>query len=160
MFADDDPNKREETTTTKTETTTAKQETTKKPEKETVYYSSNTEDTVKNGNLGIYAYKNRGGAYDIYWVIDFDNGYVYNFFEGNGNNYCDRIKIDYGDLNSGVKIIFNDGFNVWVYNLHFKYKDTPNHLIVSDNDGFDLDFYPTDINTALAVKLSKTITDY
>lgn len=160
MFADDDPNKPEETTTKKPESTTAKKETTVKQEKETVYYSSNTEDTVKNGNSGIYAYKNRAGAYDIYWVIDFDNGYVYNFFEGNGDDTCDRLKIESGDLNSAVKITWHDGGDEWSYLLHFKYVDNPNHLIVNDNDGFDLDYYPTDINTALAVKLSKTIRDY
>lgn len=158
MFADDDPNKPEETTTKKTESTT-KKETTTKQEKETVYYSSNTEDTVRNGNSGIYAYKNRGGTYDIYWVIDFDNGYVYNFFEGNGDNTCDRLKIESGDLNSAVKITWHDNGDVWSYLLHFKYIDNPNHLIVNDNDGFDLDFYPTDINTALAVKNSKIITE-
>ena len=130
------------------------------PKKESVSYSTNDKDSVKDGNKGIYAYKNRGGQYDIYWIIDFDSGYVYNFFEGNGDDTCDRVKIDYGNLNDYVKITWHDGNDKWSYGLHFKYKRQPDHLIVQDNDGFDLDFYSTNLNAALKVRETKTIKDY
>lgn len=130
------------------------------PKKESVSYSTNDKDSVKDGNKGIYAYKSRGGQYDIYWIIDFDSGYVYNFFDGNGDDTCDRVKIDYGNLNDYVKITWHDGNDKWSYGLHFKYRRQPDHLIVQDNDGFDLDFYSTNLNAALKVRETKTIKDY
>lgn len=130
------------------------------PEKESVSYSTNDKDSVKDGNKGIYAYKNRGGQYDIYWIIDFDSGYVYNFFDGNGDDTCDRVKIDYGNLNDYVKITWHDGNDKWSYGLHFKYKRQPDHLIVQDNDGFDLDFYSANLNATLKVRETKKIKDY
>lgn len=130
------------------------------PKKESVSYSTNDKDSVKDGNKGIYAYKSRGGQYDIYWIIDFDAGYVYNYFDGNGDNNCDRVKIDSGNLNDYVKITWHDGNDQWSYGLHFKYRRQPDHLIVQDNDGFDLDFYSTNLNAALKVRETKKIKDY
>lgn len=128
--------------------------------KESVSYSTNDKDSVKDGNKGVYAYKNRGGQYDIYWIIDLDAGYVYNYFDGNGDDTCDRVKIDYGNLNDYVKITWHDGNDKWSYGLHFKYKRQPDHLIVQDNDGFDLDFYSTNLYEALKVREKKKIKDY
>lgn len=131
-----------------------------KPKKESVSYSTNDKDSVKDGNKGIYAYKSRGGQYDIYWIIDFDAGYVYNYFDGNGDDNCDRVKIDSGNLNDYVKITWHDGNDQWSYGLHFKYRRQPDHLIVQDNDGFDLDFYSTNLNAALKIRETKKIKDY
>ena len=130
------------------------------PKKESVSYSTNDKDSVKDGNKGIYAYKSRGGQYDIYWIIDFDAGYVYNYFDGNGDDNCDRVKIDSGNLNDYVKITWHDGNDQWSYGLHFKYRRQPDHLIVQDNDGFDLDFYSTNLNAALKIRETKKIKDY
>lgn len=130
------------------------------PKKESVSYSTNEKDSVKDGNKGIYAYKSRGGQYDIYWIIDFDAGYVYNYFDGNGDDNCDRVKIDSGNLNEYVKITWHDGNDQWSYGLHFKYRRQPDHLIVQDNDGFDLDFYSTNLNAALKIRETKKIKDY
>ena len=130
------------------------------PKKESVSYSTNDKDSVKDGNKGIYAYKSRGGQYDIYWIIDFDAGYVYNYFDGNGDDNCDRVKIDSGNLNEYVKITWHDGNDQWSYGLHFKYRRQPDHLIVQDNDGFDLDFYSTNLNAALKIRETKKIKDY
>lgn len=132
----------------------------KEPKKESVSYSTNDKDSVKDGNKGIYAYKSRGGQYDIYWIIDFDAGYVYNYFDGNGDDNCDRVKIDSGNLNDYVKITWHDGNDQWSYGLHFKYRRQPDHLIVQDNDGFDLDFYSTNLNAALKIREEKNIKDY
>lgn len=131
---------------------------TKKPE--LVDYSTNDKSTVKNGNSGIYAYKNHGGTYDNYWVIDFDNGYVYNFQKGNGNSLCDRVKIDSGDLNSVVIITYHDGSDKWQYGLHFKWARQPDHLILQDNDGFEYDFYTTNLENALTIRDTMRMVDY
>ena len=144
-------------TTSPPESTTAP-ETTKAPE--TVSYSTNTKDTVKDGNNGVYSYKSRGGTYDNYYIIDFDEGYVYFFSDGNGDTTCDRLKIDSGDLNNVLIITYHDGSDVWSYGLHFKWKNQPDHLILQDNDGFEYDFYTTDLSKALAIRDQKTIHDY
>lgn len=125
-----------------------------------VYYSTNTKDTVKNGNSGIYSYKSIGGTYDIYWVIDFDEGYVYFFTDGDGNEICDRVKIDSGDLNSGVIITYHDGDSTWQEALHFKWANQPDHLVAVDADYFDYDYYTTDLTDALAIRDSRRIVDY
>ncbi len=158
----DDPNKKVETETSKE----SESETTKSENKSTqsggssVSYSTNTSDTVKNGNSGVYSYMSRGGSYDIYWIIDFDEGYVYWFTEGNGDTTCDRLKIDSGDLNSVVIITYHDGEDTWSYGLHFKYVDNPDHLIMQDNDGFEYDYYTTNLSSALSLRSHKTIKDY
>lgn len=125
-----------------------------------VYYSTNTQATVDNGNTGVYSYKNKGGSYDNYWIIDFDKGYVYNFLDGNGDEHCERLKIESGDLNSVLIITYHDGGLTWSYGLHFKYVDHPEHLILQDNNGFEYDFYPTNLSKALVVRGEKTIKDY
>ena len=127
---------------------------------EGVSYSTNTKDKVKEGNAGVYSYKSRGGSYEIYYIIDFDEGYVYSFTEGNGNDTCDRLKIESGDLNDVVVITYHDSGDEWSYGLHFKYKNQPDHLIMEDNDYFEYDYYSTNLDNALKIRDSKTIHDY
>ena len=82
-----------------------------------VSYSTNPDSTVKNGDSGVYAYKSRGGTYSNYYIIDFDEGYVYSFSEGNGSGGCDRVKIDFCDLNSVMVITYHDGDMVLVEHI-------------------------------------------
>ena len=125
-----------------------------------VYYSTNTKKTVKNGNSGVYSYKKEGYSYDQYYIIDFDNRYVYYFIHGEENERCERVKMVSGDLNSVLIITYHDGNDVWSYGLHFKWVNQPNHLILQDNDGFEYDFYTTDLDDALKILKTKTIYDY
>ena len=127
---------------------------------EPVDYSTNTMDTVRDGNAGIYSYKSRGGSYAIYYIIDFDEGYVYRFTEGNGDSTCDRLKIDKGDLNTVVIVTYHDGGDTWQNGLHFKHAKMPDHLILEDNDHMEYDFYTTDLDDALQLRDQKTIHDY
>lgn len=126
-----------------------------------VSYSTNDLETAKKGNSGVFSYKNRGGSYDIYYIIDFDEGYVYYFLDGNDDDAsCDRVKIDSGDLNSVLIITYHDGSDTWSYGLHFKWKNQPDHLVLEDNDHFEYDFYTTNLNDALAIRNGRKIIDY
>lgn len=125
-----------------------------------VSYSTNSKDTVKDGNAGVYSYKRRAGTYDIYYIIDFDEGYVYFFCDGNGDTSCDRIKIDSGTLNDVVKITYHDGNYTWQEGFHFKWAGQPDHLVMEDSNHFDYDFYTTDLDKALKIRDSHSITDY
>lgn len=125
-----------------------------------VDYSTNDLETAKAGNSGVFAYKNIGGSYDIYYIIDFDEGYVYYFLDGNGDTSGDRLKIDSGDLNSVLIITYHDGSDIWSYGLHFKWKNQPDHLIVEGDDGFESDYYTTNLDDALTIRNSKSIKDY
>ena len=125
-----------------------------------VFYSTNDYDTATKGNTGVFSYKNSGASYDIYWIVDFDEGYVYNFTDGNGDTYCDRIKIDSGTLNDTVTITYHDGGVTWSYYLHFKYVKHPETLIVVDQNGFDYKYSTTNLNAALSLMASKNINDY
>ena len=130
------------------------------PNNNPVSYSTNTRATVKNGNSGVYSYKSNGGVYDIYWIIDFDEGYVYWFTEGNGNEHCDRLKMQSGDLNTSLKITYHDDGVMWSYLLYFKYKNQPDILVMCDNDGFTREYSPTNLSDALALRKTKTIISY
>ena len=130
----------------------------KKPEP--VSYSTNDYETAKQGNTGIFAYVDDSGIYDIYWIIDFDEGYVYWFTDGNGDGQCDRLKIESGNLNTVLIITYHDGGTEWSNGLHFKYKNQPNHLIMQDQDGFEYNYYSTDLEEALAIRSTKNIKDY
>lgn len=127
---------------------------------EDVFYSTNSAEKAKEGNSGVFSYKSKGGSYDNYYLIDFDEGYVYSFSEGNGEEICDRIKIVSGNLNDVLIITYHDGATEWSYGLHFKWKRQPDHLVVQDEDGFTYDFYYTDLDEALQIRDNKTIIDY
>lgn len=131
------------------------------PEKpKPVYYSTNDLETAKKGNTGVFAYVSTGKFYDVYYIIDFDEGYVYYFLEGEGNDFCDKLKIDFGDLNNYVQITWHDGDLVWSYGLHFKYVNQPDQLIVQDNDGFEIELRPTDLQKALKIRATKNIKEW
>lgn len=125
-----------------------------------VFYSTNDYETAKNGNTGVFSYRDRGSSYDIYWIIDFDEGYVYYFTDGNGESSCDRLKIDSGTLNDKVTITYHDGGDTWSYKLHFKYVDHPEALIMVDQNGFDWEYSTTDLDDALNLRATKNIKDY
>lgn len=57
-------------------------------------------------------------------------------------------------------ITYHDGEDEWSYGLHFKWKNQPDHLIVQDEDGFEWDYYTTDLEDALDLRDSKKIKDY
>lgn len=149
----DDPNR--QTTEPKTETSGDNVQ-----NDNSTFYSTNDLQTAKKGNSGVFAYRSRGGTYYRYWIIDFKEGYVYYFTDGNGESTCDRLKIDNGDLNEGILITYHAGGDTWQNALHFKWARQPDHLILEDNDHFEYDFYATDLDEALTVRDTKTITDY
>lgn len=148
MKEEDDPNKPVESETPDVE------------EDSPVFYSTNTYEAAKEGNSGVFSYRDRGNSYDIYWIIDFDEGYVYYFTDGNGDSTCDRLKIDSGTLNDKVIITYHDGGDEWSYSLHFKYVDHPETLIMVDQNGFDYKYSTTDLDDALSLRATKTIKDY
>ena len=122
-----------------------------------VFYSTKDYETAKKGNAGIFSYKNKSGSYDVYWIIDFDAGYIYYFTDGNGENNCDKIKIVSGDLNEKITIIWNYGGEKATWYLYFKYVESPVTLIVRDHLGFATEFKTTDLEDALNVRKTKTI---
>ena len=148
MKEEDDPNKPVESETPNVE------------EDSPVFYSTNTYEAAKEGNSGVFSYRDRGNSYDIYWIIDFDEGYVYYFTDGNGDSTCDRLKIDSGTLNDKVIITYHDGGDEWSYSLHFKYVDHPETLIMVDQNGFDYKYSTTDLDDALSLRATRTIKDY
>ena len=129
-----------------------------------VPYSTNSKDTVRNGNSGVYAYANGpanggSGTYNVYWIIDFDEGYVYSFSDG-VNEICDKVKIESGDLNSVLIITYHDGDDVWSYGLCFHWKNQPDTLIVQLEPGMEIEYRTTNLEKALAIRDSKKILDY
>lgn len=125
-----------------------------------VFYSTNDYETAKKGDTGVFAYVDQGASYDIYWIIDFDEGYVYYFTDGNGESFCDRLKIDSGTLNDKITITYHDGGDTWSYKLHFKYISHPETLIMVDQNGFDWEYSTTDLEDALIIRSTKNIKDY
>lgn len=125
-----------------------------------VYYSTNDHETAREGNSGVFAYKEAGNSYDVYYIIDFDEGYVYYFTDGNGEVGCQRSRIESGDLNSVLITTYHEAGEVWSYGLHFKWKRNPYTLIVEDEDGFEWTYSPTFLEDALRIRDKKTIVDY
>ena len=160
MMEEDDPNKPVETPAPEVENKVEDNIEDKEEEVEgPVYYSSNTRDEAKNGNSGQFAYVDRGKNYWTYYIIDFDEGYVYRFMEGNGEESCDRVKIVSGDLNSGLKITYHDGGDEWSETLHFKYENRPDRLIMVDHNHYEWEYYAEGLDDALKIKNKKTIID-
>lgn len=126
----------------------------------TVSYSNNNLQTAKQGKSGVFAYKSKGGQYNNYYIIDFDEGYVYSFAHGNGDATCDRVKIVSGNLNKVVIITYHDDGMKWSYGLCFKWVNQPDHMILSEEDGYTYDFYATDLKDALRLMLKKKVINY
>ncbi len=123
-------------------------------------YTSNDKNHYKDGDSGQYAYKASHQNYDIYLIIDFDEGYVYRFLDGDGNTDCDKVAITSGSLNDVLIITYHEGGSSWQNGLHFKYKNQPDQLILEDDDHFEYDFTGTSLKTALSKKASKKIYIY
>ena len=124
------------------------------------FYSTNPYDVAKEGNTGVFSYKSKSGTYDVYWIINFDEGYVYWFTDGNGENFCDKLKIEDGTLNDRITITWHiDGEETSWY-LHFKNENSPVTLIVNDHNGFETEFGTTDLDDALKLRNTKNIKEY
>ena len=130
------------------------------PKNTAVYHSSGDREIAKEGDTGVYAFKSEGGQYDIYYIVDFDEEYVYRFTDGNGEEYCDRLKIDSGSLASYIVFTYHDGGDTWQNALNFKFSSNPEHVILQDGSGYDTDFYGTDLEAALRLRDSKLVIDY
>ena len=143
-------------TNTMTTNQIQKPENNEKTAKSYNFYTTNSDDKAKDGNSGKYAYVKKGKNYDIYWIIDFEKGYVYDFSEGNGDTQYEKIKIKSGNLNDGLKLSYKDSSNAWAKNLHFKYKNKPHSFIIIDNDGFEYNLTTTSLENALKLMESKT----
>lgn len=125
-----------------------------------LFYTTNDKNTVKDGNTGKYAYIKMSGQYAIYYIIAFDEGYVYRFLDGNGDETSDRLPITGGTLNDVIILTYHDGGTEWQNALSFKYKRQPTTLILQDYDYSTYTFDPTDLNHALELLATKTIIDY
>ncbi len=132
--------------------------TTDQPSEQTVVYSTNDEETVKNGNSGVYAYKSSGEDGDEYYIIDFEEAAVYRFSDSDGT--CQRVKMVSGDLNDGLVITYHNGGDVRSGSLRFERKNQPERLIVQEADGTERTFEPAGLREALAIRDAKTLVDY
>ncbi len=129
--------------------------------KESLYYTTNDEDSVKNGDSGVYAYVKKGSNYDIYIIIDFDEGYYYYFKHGDGSMNGDKVKITSGNLKEKVVITYDDGGgSQWCEGISFKDSSITDKAYWYDADNFEYEFTATDLQSALTIRDSKTLTDY
>ena len=124
-----------------------------KQTKNTTFNSTNDEETAKLGNSGKFAYINRLKNYDLYYLIDFDEGVVYSFHYEQG--FVDGIvyTIDSGDLNNGLNVKYDSGDDAsdFTFVLHFHYVNNPDVLIENLN-GVDTKYKATSIDDALKLK--------
>jgi ABC-type glycerol-3-phosphate transport system substrate-binding protein len=123
-------------------------------------YSTNSLESAKEGNSGVFSYKQSGTNYDVYWIIDFDEGYAYYFTYGNENGTCERVQIESGTLNEYIVVTYHDGGDTWQYGLSFKRKNQPDRLIQQDTNGGEYEFSATNLKDALEIRDTMTIVDY
>lgn len=133
LKAEDDPNKPKETADT---SEAAAEETSDEgtgsgedaqQTKSTIFNSTNDADTAKLGNSGKFSYVKRLSNYDLYILIDFDDGVVYDLQYENGNVDGTVYTIDSGDLNKGLNTIYEADGSTFVF--HFHYVENPAVLI-------------------------------
>lgn len=155
LKAEDDPNKPKETADT---SEAAAEETSDEgagsgedaqQTKSTIFNSTNDADTAKLGNSGMFSYIKKGPQYDLYYLIDFDEGVVYDFHYENGYVDGTVYTIGSGDLNSGLEVIYNDG--EFTFYLHFHYENNPAALIEL-LDGEETKFDAASIDSTLKIK--------
>lgn len=108
---------------------------------------------------GRFAYKSKGGSYEEYWIIDFDEGYLYCFSNKADDSSCLKFEIDSGDLNSYVSFTYHFENQNYEMAAHFKWVRQPDHLVIYVSDKLQYDYYYTDLYKALAIRDRKTIKD-
>lgn len=129
-----------------------------KPKKASpVFYSTNDYKNAKKGNKGVFSYVESTGSYEVYYIIDFNKGYVYYFTDGNGDETCDKLKIESGDLNHKVTTTYHVDGEEWSNYFHFKYENHPETLIMVDDNGFETKFTTVSLSDALSIRDSKKI---
>lgn len=124
------------------------------------FYTTNDSATAKLGNTGVYAYVMTHNTYNVYWVIDFDQGCAYTFTDQEGDTYCSKIKIESGTLNDYVAITYHADNTSWSQRLYFKYKNQPTILIMYDEDGFTHEYETTSLTAAWKLMYSKSMINY
>ena len=155
LKAEDDPSKPKETADTSEATVEetpdegAESGEDAQQTKNTIFNSTNDADTAKLGNSGKFSYIKKGPQYDLYYLIDFDEGVVYNFHYENGYVDGTVYTIGSGDLNSGLEAIYNDG--EFTFYLHFHYENNPAALIEL-LDGEETKFDAASIDDTLKIK--------
>lgn len=162
QLKEDDPNKPaevvEENGDSATENVTAEKESdkptgddtnNKQSKKETTFNSTNDDETAKLGNSGKFAYLKRAPQYEVYYLIDFDEGVVYNFHYEQGTVDGTVYTIDSGDLNSGLNAVYNGGEFTVV--LHFHYVNNP-AVLIEYNDGEETKYDAASIDNTLKIK--------
>ena len=129
-------------------------------EADNTYYSTNDYENAKKGNVGKFAYVHEYTSYNIYFLIDFDEGYVYKIIDGDGGNSADRLKIESGDLNTSLLYRYHDGDSEWSEILHFNYENNPSTLIYVDNSGAKNKYRATSIEKVQDLLNTKQVVDY
>lgn len=122
------------------------------------YYSTNDYENAKKGNVGKFAYVHECKSYNIYFLIDFDEGYVYKIIDN--ENTADRLKIESGDLNTSLLYRYHDGSGEWSEILHFNYENNPSTLIYVDNSGAKNKYRATSIEKVQDLLNTKQVVDY
>ena len=155
LNAEDDPNKPKETGDTSeaaVEETSAEEtesgENTQQT-KNTTFNSTNDKETAKLGNSGKFAYIKRLSNYDLFYLIDFDEGVVYNFHYEQGYVDGTVYSIDSGDLNNGLYAIY--GEDEFTIVLHFHYVNNPD-VLIEYLDGEETKYNAASIDDVLKIK--------
>ena len=155
LNAEDDPNKPKETVDTSEAASeeTANEGTEGGEEaqqtKDTTFNSTNDEETAKLGNSGKFAYINRLKNYDLFYLIDFDEGVVYNFHYEQGYVDGTVYSIDSGDLNNGLYATYGD--DEFTIVLHFHYVNNPD-VLIEYLDGEETKYNAASIDDVLKIK--------
>lgn len=151
LNAADDPNKPKGTVDSFQEATEelAGEETDTQQTKNTTFYSTNDEETAKLGNSGKFAYIKKAPQYELYYIIDFDEGVVYNFHYEQGYVDGTEYTIESGDLNNGLNAIY--GADEFTIVLHFHYVNNP-AVLIEYNNGAETQYNAASIDDALKLK--------
>ncbi len=123
-----------------------------------LHYSGTFEE-ASDGNSGIYAYKfkNNTNPY-IYYIIDFNEGFVYRFYNKDYSNGSEKAKIVSGTLNDRMTFSYYDsGASLrWTNAIYFRYVGIHTSAYYEDHDGFQFELEPTSLETALE-SLAETV---
>lgn len=152
MPEEDDPAKQEkEETESSKGTTDTESKKTAEPEKP--FYSTNDLETAKKGNSGKFAYIRKAKEYDVYFLIDYDEGYVFNYTYRQGDQDGLAFTIDTGDLNEGLHITHHsdDGLDDFSYVLKFHERNNPTIMVLYDRE-LEAEYMATSIDEAIKIR--------
>lgn len=107
----------------------------------------------------VYAFTTEEGDFASYYVIDFEQGYIYMFHADEYDDSCFALPIEAGNLEDGLTASISDGYSMVPFTMHYKDANQTERVVMTIEGAYEVELVATSLEEALMVKEGKTIVE-